>query len=223
MSDDEWWDTEVEIEASPGPPAKVPPRELDEVDKYRMPDRITAKWVQAQLTRQEWADIKKSSRNRATLNPQVIESMSRDAKKGLSKRSIMVRHGLTANTWGLWERKAATGEQPYLLWYQVMMYAISDVEEELLDNIRLAGQADWKASKWLLEMLNRDEYSPTPKSQTVNIAGDVHAESTSNSVNYMSDEKALEVAKLLQGFGVIPQIDNVVEGEVVSETDDQNS
>lgn len=213
MSNEEWWETETTIEAAPGPPAKLKPKELDEIDKYRMPETVTAGWVKSQLTKQEWAQIK-STQSTCALNPYVIESMARDAKKGLSKRAIMARHGLAVTTWSNWEKRASQGDQPYLLWYQCMMMAISSVEEDLIGTIKLHAQSDFKAAKWLLEQLNKEEYSPTPKNQTVNIAGDVKTE-TSQSINYMSDEKALEVAKLLQGFGVIPQIDNVVEGEIV--------
>lgn len=217
----EWWEAETEIDATPGPPAVRKPKELDSVDKYRMPATITAGWVEKQLTKGEWAQIKRAH-PKLTLNPHVIENMARDAKKGLSKRSIMARAGLSVATWAAWEHKAAQGEQPYLLWYQSMMYSISSVEENLIENIKLAGMADWKASKWLLEQLNKDEYSPTPKNQIVNVAGDVKTENNTNSINYMSDEKALEVAQLLQTFGVVPQIENVVEGEVVDEDHDQN-
>lgn len=208
---DEWWANETEVEASPGLPAKLPPKQLDEVDRYRMPDTITAKWVTTQLTKQEWAEIKSTHRG-LRLNPYMIESMARDAKKGLSKRSIMARHGMATSTWATWEKKAAQGEQPYLLWYQCIMFAVSSVEESLIDNIKLAGMSDWKASKWLLEQLNKEEYGPTPKSQTVNIAGDVNNTENNASVNYMSDDHALEVAKILQTIGVVPQIENVVEG-----------
>ncbi len=214
---EEWWVNETQVDAEPGLPAKIPPKELDEVDKYRMPTLVTAKWVQSQLTKQEWAEIKRTH-GASKLNPYLIESMAKDAKKGLSKRSIMARAGLSATTWTSWEHRAAQGEQPYLLWHQMMMYAVSSVEEDLIENIKLAGMSDWKASKWLLEQLNKDEYSPTPKNQTVNIAGDVKTDNTT-SVNYMSEDKALEVAKLLQGLGVVPQIENVVEGEIVEDND----
>ena len=214
---EEWWTTETEVDAEPGLPVKLPPKDLDEVDKYRMPAVITGKWIQSQLTKQEWAEIKRTHTT-LKLNPYLIESMAKDAKKGLSKRSIMARAGLSVVTWTAWEHKAAQGEQPYLLWYQMMMYAVSSVEEDLIENIKLAGMSDWKASKWLLEQLNKDEYSPTPKNQTVNIAGDVKTDNTT-SVNYMSEDKALEVAKLLQGLGVVPQIENVVEGEIVEDND----
>ncbi len=217
---EEWWEAETEVEATPGPPAVRKPKELDSVDAYRLPTTITAAWIEKQLTKSEWAQIKRSH-PRLTLNPYIIENMARDAKKGLSKRSIMARAGLSASTWTHWEHKAAEGEQPYLLWYQMMMYSISSVEEDLIENIKMAGMADWKASKWLLEQLNKEEYSPTPKNQIVNVAGDVKTENNTNSINYMSDEKALEVAQLLQNFGVVPQIENVVEGEVV-ENDDQD-
>jgi hypothetical protein len=213
---DEWWatDTEVEVDAGKKPVRK--PAELDEVDKYRMPKTINAKWIEAQLSKAEWSRIKRTP-NATKLNPHLIESMCMDARKGLSKRSIMSRAGYHVVNWGRWEQKAAQGEQPYALWYQCMLLSISQVEEELIKNVRLASMEDWKAAKWLLEMHNKEEYSAAPTTQITNIAGDVQA--TENSVNYMTEDDALKVAKLLQSFGAVPQIDNVVEGEVVEDED----
>lgn len=216
MSDD-FWDNETEVEATPGLPARRLPPELDEVDKYRLPKTITVEWARAQLTKREWAQIK-STQSSLILNPHVVASMCKDAAKGLSKRSIMARHGLAATTWGVWERKAADGQQPYLLWYQAMMYTISTVEEELIDNIRMAGQTDWKASKWLLEVQNKDEYGPTPKNQTLNINGDINPET---SVNHVTDNDALSIAKILQAIGAANN--DVIEGEVVEDDEDQDS
>ncbi len=223
---DEWWDSS-EVEDAPSRlPAKKVPKEMSNVDRYRMPDTPTAPWIEAQLTKKEWAEIKRTQ-GVTKLNPHLIEGMCEDAKKGLSKRSIMARAGYSLSTWYTWEKKAAQGLQPYSLWYQCMMISVSSVEEDLLENIKMAGMADWKASKWLLEQLNKDEYAPvTQRSTTVNVQGDLNATSTDNSssVNYMDDTKALEVARLLQQFGVVPtQIDNVVEGEVVDEGDSTDS
>lgn len=212
---EEWWAEEAEVEAASGPPAVRKPRELDEVEKYRMPTNVTAKWVEAQLTKTEWSEIKRTQTSNK-LNPYMIESMCRDAKKGLSKRSIMARAGLSAATWTRWEHKAAEGLQPYSLWHQCMMLAVSTVEDELIDNVRMAGQTDWKASKWLLEQINKDEYSPTPKNQVVNINGDVSSEA---SVNYVTESDAMSIARIMHSIGALPQIDNVVEGEVVEDND----
>jgi hypothetical protein len=220
MSED-WWDT-AEVEDEPSKlPAKKVPKEMSKVDRYRMPDKPDASWIEAQLTKAEWREIKRTQQG-TRLNPHLIESMCRDAEKGLSKRSIMARAGYSYQTWRLWEQKAAKGLQPYALWYQCIMISISSVEEDLIQDIRLAGQADWKASKWLLEQLNKEEFSPASQSgTTVNVAGDLNATNNtdnSNSVNYMDDQKAIEVARLLQQFGVVPTaIENVVEGEVVED------
>lgn len=217
---EEWYDLTTDVEAAPGPPARRVPRELDEVDKYRMPETVTATWVQAQLSRQEWAEIKRTQTSNR-LNPHLIESMCRDAKKGLSKRSVMARHGYTTQTWGVWERKAAEGQQPYLLWYQCIMLSYSSVEEQELEKIRAAGHEDWKASKWILEQINKDEYGATTQTTNItNIHGDVTNE---QSVNYMSEDDAQDVAKLLQAIGVIPSSPQTIEGEVVNEGDSTDS
>lgn len=211
----EWWAEETEVEAEAGPPAVRKPKELDEVDKYRMPKTVTAKWVQAQLSKTEWAQVKRTQGSNL-LNPHLIESMCRDAQKGLSKRSIMARAGYAVSTWNQWERKAAEGIQPYALWYQCVMLSYSSVEEEEMQKIRLAGLEDWKASKWILEQLNKDEYGPTPKTQITNISGDVSS-TTEQSINFMSEDEAIKVAQLLRDIKAIPQVENVVEGEIVED------
>ena len=218
MSGEDWWDTPSEIEASPGLPARRVPQEMDEVDKYRLPKVITVEWVTAQLTKSEWAQLKRTQKN-LMLNPHVIVSMCKDAAKGLSKRSIMARHGMSVATWARWEHKAAEDIQPYALWYNAMMYTVSGVEEELLDNIKLAGQADWKASKWLLEQLNKDEYGPTPKNQITNINGDINTET---SVNHVDDTAAMQIAKIMQSIGAldIPDEDIVEDAEVIEDGGD---
>ncbi len=213
---DEWYDLPIDVEATAGPPAVRKPRELDEVDKYRMPETVTASWVGAQLSRAEWAQLKRTQGSNR-LNPHLIESMCRDAKKGLSKRSIMARHGYSTQTWGVWERKAAEGQQPYTLWYQCVMLSYSSVEEEELEKIRAAGHEDWKAAKWILETLNRDEYGATPATQITNIHGDVSNES---SVNYMSEDDSVQVAQLLQAIGALKPSEKIIEGEVL---DDQSN
>lgn len=184
----------------------------------RLPDTLTVRWIHAQLPRETWEWIK-DTKPKCKINGYLIESMCKDAKKGASKRAIMARAGYHVSTWNQWEAKAQAGEQPYLLWYQCIMHAMASIEEDLLESVRVAALGDWKAAKWMLEQINKDEYSPTPKSQTVNIAGDVHQKTdTTASVNYMSNDTALEVAKLLQGFGVVPEItDGSVDAEVVED------
>lgn len=221
MSDEEWDgfgdppETEDQDDGT-----TEPSTDLVSVGK-RLPDTLTVRWIHAQLPRETWEWIK-DTKPKCKINGYLIEAMCKDAKKGASKRSIMARAGYNVRTWELWERKAQEGEQPYLLWYQCIMHAMASIEEDLLDSVKLAAMSDWRAAKWMLEQINKDEYSPTPKNQTVNISGDVHAKTNNtSSVNYMSDETALEVAKLLQGYGVVPEItDGSVDAEVVEETDE---
>lgn len=219
MSED-WWEHETDVENVEASNLPVKPKkvEIDEVEKYRMPDRISAGWVRAQLTASEWRQIKRTHTT-LKLNPEIIESMYRDARKGLAKRAIMARHGMHVNTWGRWEAKAEQGEQPYALWHTAMVHAWTSIEEQELQKIRDAGNVDWKASKWILEQINKEEYQPTPKNQVVNVHGDVHAEQTTEqSVNYFTNEKALQVANIMKQIGAIPS-DDVVEAEVVDATD----
>ncbi len=216
MSDMEWYEVE---DGESDDDTTEPGTELAKVGK-QMPGTLTVRWIHAQLPRETWEWVK-DTKPKCKINGYLIESMCKDAKKGASKRAIMAKAGYHIVTWDQWERKAMEGEQPYLLWYQCMMHSFASIEDELLDNIRVQASGDWRAAKWMLEQINKPEYSPTPKNQTVNIAGDVHNKTNNKaSVNYLTDGDAVEIAQLLQGFGVVPQIENTVEGEVVEESDE---
>lgn len=214
MSDMEWY--EVEEDSAEDDGTTEPGAELVKVGK-QMPSTLSVRWIHAQLPRETWEWIK-DTKPKCKINGYLIESMCKDAKKGASKRAIMAKAGYNVATWDVWERKAVVDqEQPYLLWYQCMMHSFASIEDELRENVRLHAQSDWRAAKWMLEQINKDEYAPTPKNQTVNISGDVHNKTDNKtSINTMSDETALQVAQLLQGYGVVPQID---EAEVVEETE----
>lgn len=208
---DEWWDSDVEVEVDPPKKAQPPavrPKEFTEAELYRAPARITAEWVERQLTKAEWRGLSNKK-----LNPHLIASMCDDARKGIPKRGMMARAGYSLQTWANWEKKAAEGQQPYALWYQCLMVSISSVEEELIDTVRMQASGDWKAAKWLLEQLNKDEYSPTPKT-SVTVNGDVNQK---QSINYVTDRDAYDIASILRDVGALPELE---EAEVVEEADE---
>lgn len=186
--------------------------------QLEFPASLSPSWVQDQLSGTQWKFIKS---NNIKITPNLIVSMYKDAKKGLSKRAILARHGFPPVRWSEWQKKADEGQEPYYLWSQCMFYAASQVEASVLENVRLQATGDFKAAKWLLEHVNPTDYAPTPKEQTVNIAGDVNAtqNNTTNtqSVNYMDDEKAKQIASLLQTMKVLPSNEEPVEAEVVED------
>lgn len=191
----------------------------DRERQLEFPLALTPSWVEDQLTGIQWKFIRFHA---GKLTPHMIVSMYKDAKKGLSKRAILARHGFPPVRWSEWQRKADEGLEPYYLWSQCMFYAAAQVETDVLKDVRLQATGDFKAAKWLLEHINRDEYAPTPKEQTVNIHGDVTANqnNTTNtaSVNYMDDEKAKQIAQLLQTMKVLPSAEEPVEdAEVIEE------
>lgn len=211
----EWWEIPAEVEAEPSKlPAKREPEGLSETELYRAPKKVTAQWVEAQLSKQEWRE---HSRTTSKLTPQLIASMAIDASKGLSKRTIMARAGYNPVMWDRWLRKAEEGQEPYALWWRCMLISMANVEEDLLATVRMHTETDWKAAKWMLEQINKEEYSPNPKiASTINVHGDVKNE---NSVNYMSQEDAVSVARILQTIGALPK-GEVIEAEVIDEESD---
>lgn len=213
MSDSqEWWETEEE-EAAPSAnlPVKQEVQELDTTDLQSAPSKITAKWVRSQLAKSDWDAV-----HNKRLNPQLIESMAKDAAKGLSKRSIMARAGYTARTWSNWVKWAEEGQQPYELWHRCMMVSFASVEEDMLALIDSHAETDWKAAKFRLEALNREEYGTGAASgNSVTIHGDVNAKSES-SINYFTQEEALNVANIMKAIGALPKAE-IVDAEVVDE------
>lgn len=206
----EWWEVEASHEeVSPAKlPVKPEPAELSEVDLYRAPDRVTIKWLNSQLPKKVWRE------NKSSLNVALIASMADDASRGLSKRSIMARAGFGPRTWDLWVRKAEEGEEPYSLWYRAMLISFARKEDQLLELIDVGAETDWKAAKWRLEQLNKEDYGEVKGSgPTVNIHGDVSSES---SVNYLSPEDLRSVGNILQQIGALPKAE-VVDAEVVEE------
>lgn len=207
----EWWEVETDVESNPGLPVKREPAELSQVDLYRAPKKITAKWVVGQLPMSDWDGF-----HNKRLNPHLIEAMAKDAARGLSKRAIMARAGYHVRTWSNWVKWAEEGQEPYALWYRCMLVSFASKEEEMLDLIDTHAETDWKAAKFRLEALNREEYGQTAgTATTVNVHGDVKAGDT-NSINYFTQEEALNVASIMQAIGALPQAP-VVDAEVVEE------
>lgn len=209
MADDWWGESEMDISESRE--VAIPPDEFSETEKYRVPDRLSAGWIERQLPKSTWKGLGKNSR----INQHVIFIMCEAARKGLSKRAIMAQVGLSGATWTSWESRAKDGDPVYLLWYQCMMHSISQVEGNLIESIQDASQKDWRAAKWLLERINAEEYSDGPGGGlTVN----VNNNETKTTINTITDNDSLEIANLLHGLGIISG-DNVLEGEVVEDED----
>lgn len=206
----EWWEISTDIEAGSrdiGADVDVvpPSADLELSALHRIPEEITAEWVASQLPPWEW----RAAPNK-TLNPYLIAKMAGDAGKGISKRAIMAKAGYSLSTWGRWVEKADQGVQPYALWYKCMIFAIARVEEELIQVIQDAGMTDWKAAKWLLEQVNRAEYRENAASTAITVHGGVTTDSNT-SINFVSEDDAFRIAKIMQGIGVIPPADGETE------------
>jgi hypothetical protein len=202
MSDEQWWPTTESEDVPPGNALEPQPREFTEAELYKTPAHLTAAWIERQLPKSVW------KANKSKLNPHLIYSMCEDARKGLSKRAIMARIGMQPTTWDSWQRKAFEGSSVYEVWYMCIMHSISSVEAKLVDNVMDAADNDWRAAKWLLERINKDEYSDAPSS----IAVTVNTEKPS--INSISDENALAIANILQELGVVQE---TVDAEVVED------
>lgn len=202
-----WWD-ESEVEATPSK-GNLPavPEEFSEAELYRVPERLTAGWIERQIPKSVWKE------SRSKLNPHLILSMAEDAGKGISKRAIMARAGYSVNTWHAWVKRAAAGEPVYELWYKCILFAASSKEAELIEKVDGAATSDWRAAKWLLEQINKEEYAEATGNLTVNV--DNSKDKTT--INSISDNNAVSVAKILQELGVAGG--DVVDGEVVEDED----
>jgi len=218
MSNFDFWnqdDSQIEVEESDkagAEVAKLPPQFPEDAI---LPDKITKAWVEAQLPQSVW---KKHKNNRCT--PTIIAEMARVAGKTPSKRGLMARFGLTHQTYYVWERKAAQGEQPYALWHQCVMHGFSQIEDELLDNIRGHAVVDWKAAAWYLARLNREEFGEKQATTQISVQGEGGSKVT---INRITDDDAMAIAKIMDQIGALPAApsNDVIEGEVVSESENE--
>lgn len=210
---DFWNSDKTEVEHNP----QIIKAEVEEYapqfpETVTIPDKLTKTWVQSQLPVSTW---KRHKTTKCT--PALISEMSRMAAKTPSKRALMARFGMPMSTWYRWERKALAGEQPYVLWHQCVMHGISQLEEELLDNIRGHAVTDWKAAAWYLARINREEYSEKQATTQISVQGDSGSKVT---INRISEDDAVSIARILGEINAIPAGESgVVDGEVVGESD----
>lgn len=200
------------------------PKPSKQVEKGTPPDfphKITAEWVREQLPKKVWDTVK---RNGGQCSPETIHCMADIARRTPSKRSISIRAGLHPKTWQRWEALAEQGEQPYLLWYQCMALSLSELEEEMLDNIRGAAVSDWKAATWMLSKINKEEFAEQKgggdsSSTSIEIKNDKN--SAKVTINTLTREDTEKIGAIFQQIGAFqPQeleSGEVVDGEVVEE------
>lgn len=209
MSNFDFWnadESEIQVEESQSKAVEKLPPQFPET--AAIPDTITRAWVEAQLPASTWKKARK-------LSPGVIAEMAKIAGKTPSRRGMMARFGLAISTYYQWERKAAQGEQPYALWHQCIMHGFSQLEEELLDNVRGHAVSDWKAAAWYLARINREEYGEKQSSTQIEVKGEGGSKVT---INRITDDDAMAIARIMGDIGALPSADpKVIEGEVVRE------
>lgn len=220
MGDYDFWNQDnSEIELSETAKAseveKYAPQ-FDDDETAALPQKFTKTWVAAQLPKSAWPANKKGAGRLGNCSPALIAEMAEAAKLTTSKRGLMARFGLSGPVWHQWERKALQGEQPYVLWHQCMMHSLSQVEEEMLENIRGHAVTDWKAAAWYLQRLNRDEYSDKQPSTQVTVQNEGGSKVT---INRITPDDGLAIAQIMQQIGALPDSEDVVDGEVLSEDD----
>lgn len=211
MAEDRYWGDEAEIKLPDLTKAqKLPPQPVlfsAEAESF-VPDKLTIAWVEAQLPAGVWKE------NRSSLTPSMVKYMAELAGKGCSKRAILARCGFNVNTWANWEKRAAEGEQPYALWYQLVQYYWAGKEIELLSVIDRHANLDWKAAQFRLKTLNRDEYheaSPVAGT-TVNINNNDNSK-TETTINRLEAADVVRIAAIMGQVGVVGPA--AIEGTVV--------
>lgn len=209
MSDDLFGEAEIDLDGvGPGKELEARPPGMTSVELSLLPDKLTVEWISRQVPKKTWRA------NQTILNPHLIHKMHKDIRKGLSQRAVAARAGITHTTWYRWERQAAQEIEPYATWYRCMLHGVALLEDELIDHVRTAAGADWKAATWLLGKINREEYAETKGSTTTNvhIEGDVGAKQT---VNSLDNDDAERIARIMGRIGALPTVDVeiVEEGE----------
>jgi hypothetical protein len=114
------------------------------------------------------------------------------------------------------------GDQPYALWYQVLLSGSAQKQEELLGQVWRATATDWKAAAWWLGKMDPETFSDNKNgtaNTTVNITqGDTNDKKIE--INKLDDEGT---RKILDLFRQVPGALPTLEGEVVEESDDASS
>ncbi len=200
--------SEIEITDTTGAEVETYAPQFTEPETAALPAKFTKTWVSAQLPKSAWP-----THGNAVISPILIAEMAEAAKMSTSKRALMARFGLNLSTWYEWERRAAKGDRPYVLWHQCIMHSLSQVEEEMLENIRGHAVTDWKAAAWYLQRLNRDEYSDKQPSTQVTVQNEGGSKVT---INRITEDDARQIANIMGQIGALPPED-VVDGEVVDE------
>lgn len=208
---------------------KKPGKDIQRAVIPVFPKKLSVEWIREQLPAEFWENL----HHNCQCVPETIYIMSEYARRTPSKRAIAVRAGLHERIWSQWEERAQNGEQPYLLWYQCMAYALSELEEELLDNIRGAAMSDWKAATWMLGKINKAEFSDSRGgSNTVdNRSGDnstnIQIEGDKLTVNSLSRDDAARISEIFQEIGAFSKPEalesgEVVDGEVVPDSEESS-
>lgn len=205
-----------------GTPEKAVEKRPEPAVSPVFPDKLTVSWIRDQLPEAVWA---KATKGNGLCSPEMIKVMADFARKTPSKRAISVRAGTSPHTWNEWEARAARGEQPYLLWYQCIAVSLSELEEELIDNIRGASMSDWKAATWLLGRVNKDEFgdvkptAPAQASTTVEVKADKSTKVTINSLTREDTDRIADIMSQIGAFNPPAELEEgeIVDGDVVEE------
>jgi len=159
------------------------------------------------------------------LSPAVLATIANLLSTGMSQTTTARAVGIPKAQWERYYRLAATGEYPYALLGRIIDLTGAAVEERLVRTWMTAAtdgfggkDPDWRAAQALLGVKNREDYSPSNKTQlTVGAAGEEEPQPESQ----LTPEGLLEVARILEASGalragIVPEPETL-DGEVVTD------
>lgn len=101
---------------------------------------------------QKGARNQTSEPNRSTkLDAEITARFCDAVRLGCSYKLASKAAGISESTFGNWQRRSKTGEEPFVSFMAEVERAESDHAQACLESIMAARDTDWKAGAWMME------------------------------------------------------------------------
>ncbi len=130
--------------------------------------------------------------------------------RGYPLKTILRACGLSWEAWATWRRRGHSGSEPFATFVREVEVAQAEGAIGLLDQVRAAGEGapdqhgiwknDWKASRWLLERQDPDQFVEVSKSLSAHV--EIPAQRIVD-VTQLSDEDLETLAEIAERAPVL--------------------
>lgn len=105
------------------------------------------------------------------LTPEVTEIVLQSVAVGCSDNAACQRAGIVQSTLYNWLSRGAAGEEPFGEFARAYTRAKGDRIARLAGHVQDAAPNDWRAAKWLLSVLEPEQYSETRRHEVTGAEG----------------------------------------------------